>query len=793
MGGGKKKQTVGYRYFMSLHLIMCYGPIDEILKMRIGDRNMYRSINDGGNDENITSTGNYVVSGKRQLFGGEDREGGVGAVGTVTIPGPLIPSKLEGDGIFNRFTRAASTTTFNSHGGRFRAMFGNSGQNPDTHLQNFLGNDIPAYRGVAGIVFKGFYFGNNPYIKDMKFNITRYPDVIPGESGNRIISEDANAAQIIFECLTDRDWGMGYSQSDIDVPSFQAVSQQLAAEDFGISLIWGESQPIEEFIRQVLSHVNGSLFLSRTTGLFVLKLIRDDFVFANLPIYNEQNIVAMKSFSRRAWGETVNEVTVVITDNEGDPVPLTVQDLANIQIQGGEIINQKVEYPGIRRKSLANRVAQRDLATQSSPLARVKFQVNRQAWDASVGDPFRLQWANYGLADVVFRIASINYGKLQQSVIEIDAIEDAFSLDDSSYVEPQPTGWVEPLDPPADVANFVVYESNYWDLVQNLGESQAAAFIFDPVTGTPDDGFYFVAARKPTTNHYHFNLLDRPNGSTQEYVIADSGQSDFAPSGTLEFDMETGFETEFTYLNGIDIDVLPLAELILIEDEYCQVIEIDQANSRLVITRGMLDTLPVAHAAGTYWFAVQNFAIDSEEQYTDGETVEFKILTTAGLGQLALDDATAHTFTFDGRAGKPWAPGNLQIEALPAFQPQGMTGGTPLDFTWAHRDRTQQTGAFVYQDDPSIGPETGVEYTLRLYDETDTLQVTVTGITGTSYTWTTEQADSGLSGDQYNSAVRVELEAVQTLTGAVSHQAHNYLFRRADYGHSYGYFYGGFS
>ena len=39
MGRGSKKQTVGYRYYMSLLMGIGRGPVDEIVQIRAGDVN----------------------------------------------------------------------------------------------------------------------------------------------------------------------------------------------------------------------------------------------------------------------------------------------------------------------------------------------------------------------------------------------------------------------------------------------------------------------------------------------------------------------------------------------------------------------------------------------------------------------------------------------------------------------------------------------------------------------------------------------------------------------------------
>ena len=38
MGGKKKKVTIGYKYFMGLHMGICRGPIDALRQIRVGDK-----------------------------------------------------------------------------------------------------------------------------------------------------------------------------------------------------------------------------------------------------------------------------------------------------------------------------------------------------------------------------------------------------------------------------------------------------------------------------------------------------------------------------------------------------------------------------------------------------------------------------------------------------------------------------------------------------------------------------------------------------------------------------------
>jgi hypothetical protein len=66
--GGKKKQTVGYKYFGSGHFVLCHGPIDSITKISFQDKEAYT---------NETSSNQTIYIDKPNLFGGDEQSGGI--------------------------------------------------------------------------------------------------------------------------------------------------------------------------------------------------------------------------------------------------------------------------------------------------------------------------------------------------------------------------------------------------------------------------------------------------------------------------------------------------------------------------------------------------------------------------------------------------------------------------------------------------------------------------------------------------------------------------------------------
>lgn len=68
MSSGGGDYTAGYRYFFGIHMGVCRGPVDEVVEARVGDRTAWFG--------NVTQTQKVAVDSPN-LFGGEDKEGGV--------------------------------------------------------------------------------------------------------------------------------------------------------------------------------------------------------------------------------------------------------------------------------------------------------------------------------------------------------------------------------------------------------------------------------------------------------------------------------------------------------------------------------------------------------------------------------------------------------------------------------------------------------------------------------------------------------------------------------------------
>lgn len=727
MGGSSKKVTVGYRYYLGMHLAICHGPVDAVTEIQVGERQAW-----GGN---LAASGRITLNAP-ELFGGEKREGGVS--GAVDI------------------------------------AFGEPTQAPNDYLVSKIGVPQPAYRGVLGLILRQLYIAaNNPYIKPWAVRVKRcFRDWYPAKAE---IAGAANPAHILYECLTNAAWGMGYPWASIDDASFRAAADTLAAEGFGLNLIWLQQSKIEQFVREVLDHIGGVLSTSPSTGRFVLKLIRADYTVANLPVLDPTNVIDLESFQRAAWGETTNEVVLVYTRPDTfKETSITVQDLANIQAQGA-VVSQTRRYPGITSDVLAARVALRDLAAVSTPLAKVRLSVNRRAWNLTPGEVFKLVWPALGIEGLVMRIAAIEGGTLTRGAIRLDAVEDVFGLPAASYTAPQPSGWMDPVPAPSAANPRWLVEAPYWDIARIMSASELAYL-------DATDCFLQTLGGRPAAGAIHYEIHSKTSSAS---TYSDRGQGEFAPHAVLAGAIGQAVTSTLTYHSEVDIDLVAVGGYAYLNDEVLAITSINTTAKTLTVNRGVLDTVPTAHAAGSrIWFADGFQGIDPTE-YAVGETVNARLLTVTGKGTLALASAPTDSRAMNRRQNRPYPPGNVRINsvAYPA------TAKGDLVIAWSHRDRLSQTVSLTAQSAGNIGPEAGVTYTLRIYGEAGSLRRTYSGLTGASQTYTLadDTADSGLG--RPNAALRIELESNRS--GVISLQKHSIAFERAGYGLSYDKYYGG--
>lgn len=722
MGGSSKKVTVGYKYYLGAHLILCHGPLDKVTKIEV----------DGKTAWSGAATGGSITIAAENLFGGEEREGGVSGVVDIEM--------------------------------------GAQTQGKNSYLQSQLGTLIPAYRRVAGVVLRQVYIGLNPYLKRWAFWASRIHvrqnGIAQWYDAKAEINGDMNPAHIIRECLTDPDWGMGYPEADINDVAFQAAADQLFNEGMGMSLLWDRAVVLEEFIQLVLKHIEGSLYVDRATGLFVLKLARGGYNVSTLLVLDESSIEKISNFKRGAVGKFVNSVTVVYWDAAiGKNNSITVQDTALATQQS--VVGTTQQFPGFTNGAIAARVAARSLKAFSTPLVSGTIYANRKAAALNVGDVFILNWPRYGVSQLAMRVVNIELGSLESNAVKIQAIEDVFALPNAIYSAPPPSGWTNPNNPPAPCLFHNVIEAPYWELVQRMGETAARDL---PATS----GYVIATGVRPSGDARNAKIYTNPTGSAWE----EAGTLDFCPTAVLTADIAPT-DTLLPIGGGIDLDFVQPGTHASLGTE---LIRIDTVSStQVTVARGVLDTVAKAHLNGARLFFSDVYFESDGIEYAQGEAAQIRLLPSTGLGTLALNSAVGQPVTIVARQAKPYPPGKFRINNV--AYPFTVRGDGNISISWAHRDRLQQTASLIGEEVSHIGPEVGTTYTCEFLSSSGSLVVSHTALAGNTDSFTLAEM-----GANYG-RVRIRLWSVRN--NLTSHQIHDWEFTRSGYGAAYGYSYGG--
>jgi hypothetical protein len=342
----------------------------------------------------------------------------------------------------------------------------------------------PAFRGVLTIFFDGIVSMMNPYPKPWKFRVRRIlkgwdgpvwqPSLAvvtldaSGQTASEVYPDTSrvikamNPAHIIYECLTNRIWGRGLPRNRIDDASFTAAAQTLFAEGFGLCLKWNRQDTIESFVQSVIDTIGAAMYVHRETGLVTLKLIRGDYSFASLPVFDSTNgLLEISEATVVAPSNLLSEFIVTYKDPVTDkPRKVRAQNIAALQANGGVANTQSREYIGVPTASLAQRIAQRDLRAASSRLRRFSLTLDRRAWDLYPGDVIRIRDVARNIPDMAVRIGRFEDGTFDSSKIKIAAVQDVFNLPASSFTGTQPPGWMPPNSDPC-IGRHTVFELPY--------------------------------------------------------------------------------------------------------------------------------------------------------------------------------------------------------------------------------------------------------------------------------------------------------------------------------------------
>jgi hypothetical protein len=593
---------------------------------------------------------------------------------------------------------------------------------------------------------RGAYFGNGTTIAPWAFELERYPNLFSGQSAgeNKVGSDDANPVNVVYELLTNTEWGFGFAASEVDVgpgSSFLDAADQMITEQNGFSMLLDNTIDANQMLEELQRQMEALVFLDHRTGKWRIKLVRDDYDINTALLIDESNIKEIRDYTKGAWEDTTNQIQVQFTkrDDEYKESYALAQDTANAVIMSGgsltspQAVSAVAKYPGVKRSDLANYIAWRDIRTQSYPLARAQFVLNRQSWSTRVGDV--VAWSNtrYGFVRLPMRVLRADYGKPDDNQLILQCVQDVFRFAAASGGAPSATQWNEPT------VALVAYPS----AAQLAFEAPRALIVRDPdYTGDPYVAKVFAAARRQGSE-LAFNIGQRNSSGALSGAPSDAGDvmqfmlvgkltsaisaGTAIPTSTITIspdpDSQTRLEALFEDTTTIQDMGTDLVQLILVGSEFMLVTSAANSGANVNLQnvyRGALDSAQANHAinAPVYILFAGGGLTDTTFPTTNNVGIELRAQSTQATFPGAV---TEIALLMDKRALRPYPPNaslyngsSTAFGAINADADGSGLNGLGFNVSWRRRDfETTNEVSELLADNTAVDAST--EYRVRVF------------------------------------------------------------------------------
>jgi Putative phage tail protein len=357
-----------------------------------------------------------------------------------------------------------------------------------------------------------------------------------------VLIQAMNGVHIIYECYTNREWGRGLPREALDEESWQQAADTLFTERFGLCLRWTRTSSVQDFIQAVLDHIGAAVYPDRTTAKLKIKLIRDDYIRSELPLFDNTNgLLEITEAAISAQPQMINEVRVMYRDpvtNENRTV--RASNLASVQASGGITNTLTKEFKGLPTADLASRVAKRELRALSPSIRKFNLVYDRRGFDLVPGGVVRVQDLSRNLSDTVLRIGQVDYGGMSDGRIKVVAMQDVFGLPSRGFTTLGPPQWNPPNNRPC-IGWTEVFELPYRNVYRAFNQAD-----FAYVTDT--SAFAGVLVQEGNKLNLSFDLAVREGAVEPEDQPAD-GEAyicgfDFEPKTPVSADLSFSWNVQ---------------------------------------------------------------------------------------------------------------------------------------------------------------------------------------------------------------------------------------------------------
>lgn len=609
--------------------------------------------------------------------------------------------------------------------------------------ENYNIDRIPSWNGLSYWTWKGGEVGLSQSLRGFKMVVSRAftPSAFSEytEDVSTIYLDEfpdfpmMNPVYIIYDLMTNSEYGCGLKESDIDVQNFYDVAKLVFDEGWALSVYIDTPRSGRELIDEILKYANLIFRLNKETNKFELVAIRDDYIFDDLPVFNTGNILSVQSYKAGGVDGKLNEVTVNYTSF--DEFKVDSQDFKNegVRFEKSEVSSTTQNYTYLNDPEKAKLAAQREAIPLTTELSEIQMDVSfEQSEKLQKGDVFNLSFDPYEIESKVFRIKDVEYSEGGKFAARINAMQDTFGLQETSFV-PSPDGsWKKPDKTPVAMDLKIIdsprFFSNEVQKIIGFGENpkpimtgydlyindnyDSSAFAFTPAGLT-------IGFNSKTSNEFFIN------GDLSDF---NSYTSDKIETGVNWMIIDSADGYEFASFRAVEYDV----------DKW----------KLIDVQRGCFDTIPKNIDNGTkIYFCYYGGAINGTTDLSIGTTYKINGVTKVDRNHVIdINDTPNINHLVNMRYDLPICPAGLKINGNYFSESISFVD---LEMEWNIRNKAEQNKLKDFKINNESTLEAGTEFVLNIYDPSDVL-IKSEILTSTSYIFSDEKTINP-SGDYYPS------------------------------------------
>lgn len=618
--------------------------------------------------------------------------------------------------------------------------------------ENYGVDRIPSWSGQSYLSWRGGYVGNSLNMKQWFFTISRVftPEAlkVDGVDYSAIYVDGypnyptMNPVYIIFDLMTNNNYGSGKNEvKDIDIENFKQIAKEIYDEGWGLSFYKDSSVSVRDLLDQVQKYANINLILDKSTNKFKLKLIRDDYNVADLQEFNQENIEKISSYSNGAIDNKLNEYKMKWTSLEDFETVVETRQNISARFEKDAVKSNIVDFLFINDPDKVAIIVNREAKATTTELSTIEFDVGYQiAKDLEEGDVIKWSYEPYGVYNKVFRIQKVDLGEGSGKDVRINAIQDVFSLNSTTFVASPGSSWVKPNNTP---------------IAMDLKVVEAPLFFGDEYKLLT-----FGEAPKAILVNFDFYIDSKFDSSATGFTPSATFVNDYSNSDYDTFVVDGALEE---LLNFTEEYIAQGANTMMIETsegyEFASFKTVEYVNGYYELSglkRGCFDKLSRNITAGNkVYFIAYGSALNSSYDLEKNQQYQIQGLTKSSNMTLKIGEAPIVNYTIDGRKDLPIIAAGLEVNSV--LLGSEIPSNTDLSLKWNIRNRVNQSILKDMKVDNEDTLEDNSEYHLDIYDDTNTL-IKSEVLTVNNYTFTDETTINP-SGVYYNT-LRIELKTV---------------------------------